>query len=105
MAKIASDMDKPDGLFIIRPHEVEGFLRDLPVKKIPGVGDKLLEILNRLRVKTCGDVLTRDREFWVERLGKYGGALHDRARGIDPGGVVPVTAAKSCSAENSYNFV
>lgn len=103
LAKIASDMDKPDGLFIIHPHEVEGFLRDLPVKKIPGVGDKLLEILNRLRVKTCGDVLTRDREFWVERLGKYGGALHDRARGIDPGGVTPVSAAKSCSAENTFH--
>lgn len=103
LAKIASDMDKPDGMYIIHPHEVEGFLRELPVKKIPGVGKKLVDILNRLRVYTCGDVLMRDRAFWEERLGKYGGALHDRARGIDPNGVVPTTAAKSCSAENTFH--
>lgn len=103
LAKIASDMDKPDGMYIIRHDEVNDFLRDLPVKKIPGVGKKLVEILQRLRVTTCGDVLRHDRDYWEERLGKYGGALHDRARGIDPAGVVTTSASKSCSAENTFH--
>lgn len=103
LAKIASDMDKPNGMYIIHPHEVEGFLHSLPVKKIPGVGKKLVDILMRLNVRTCGDVLKRDREFWQERIGKYGGALHDRARGIDPNGVVTSSGAKSCSAENTFH--
>lgn len=103
LAKIASDMNKPDGMFIVYPNEVESFLHTLPVKKIPGVGSKLLQILKRYRVTTCGDILKHDRAFWEERLGKYGGALHDRARGIDPNGVVTATAAKSCSAENTFS--
>lgn len=103
LAKIASDMDKPNGMYIIHPHEVEGFLATLPVKKIPGVGKKLVEILTRLRVQTCGDILKKPREYWEERLGKYGGALHDRARGIDPNGVIASSGgAKSCSAENTF---
>jgi len=103
LAKIASDMDKPDGMYIVHHHEVHDFLRDLPVKKIPGVGKKLLETLNRMRTYTCGDILKHDRAFWQERLGKYGGALHDRARGIDPNGVVTSSGSKSCSAENTFH--
>lgn len=103
LAKIASDMDKPNGMFIIEPHEVESFLNTLPVKKIPGVGKKLVEILKRHGVRTCGEVLHRDREYWEQRLGKYGGALHDRARGLDPHGVVTASGAKSCSAENTFH--
>lgn len=103
LAKIASDMDKPDGMFIIRHGEMHDFLRTLPVRKIPGAGRKLVEILTRLGVRTCGDVLGKPREYWEERLGKYGGALHDRASGIDPNRVVPSGAAKSCSAENTFH--
>jgi len=102
LAKIASDLDKPDGLSVIRPEMVEGFLRELPVGKIPGVGGKLVEELARLGVRTCGDVLRRDRAWWERKLGKYGGALHDRARGVDPNGVEPGGEAKSCSAENTF---
>ncbi|WP_272701037.1 DNA polymerase IV [Desulfovibrio sp. Fe33] len=102
LAKIASDMDKPDGLFIVRHEEVGEFLRTLPVGRIPGVGAKLLEVLKRMGVRTCGDVLLKPAEYWEERLGKYGAALHERARGIDPTPVTPHEAAKSCSAENTF---
>ncbi|MGL1863269.1 MAG: DNA polymerase IV [Pseudodesulfovibrio sp.] len=102
LAKISSDMNKPHGFFIIQPHEVDEFLRTLPVKKIPGVGKKLVEILKRLGANTCGDILKKDREYWQARIGKYGGALHDRARGIDPNGIVRSSGAKSCSAENTF---
>ena len=103
LAKIASDMNKPDGMFIIHHDDVAAFLHTLPVKKIPGVGKKLVEILTRLNVRTCGDILLKPRDFWEERLGKYGGALHDRAMGIDPNPVTPSTGAKSCSAENTFH--
>lgn len=103
LAKIASDMDKPNGMFIIGPDEMEPFLHTLPVKKIPGVGKKLLSILSRQGVVTCGDIRKRSRDYWAERLGKYGAALHDRACGIDPNGVVEYSGAKSCSAENTFH--
>ncbi len=103
LAKISSDVNKPDGIFIISPDEVKEFLRVLPVNRIPGVGKKLVDTLKRLGVRTCGDVLGKPREFWEQRLGKYGGALHDRARGIDPNKVVVSSGAKSCSAENTFH--
>ena len=103
LAKIASDINKPDGMFILREHEVADFLQNLPVSKIPGVGKKLVDILTRLGAKTCGDVLLKPHEYWEERLGKYGRALHDRAQGIDPNGVVPSSGSKSCSAENTFH--
>lgn len=103
LAKISSDMNKPDGIFIIHPEQMNDFLFSLPVKKIPGVGKKLLEILKRHGVNTCGDVLNHPRDYWQERIGKYGGALHDRARGIDPNGVVTTTKNKSSSAENTFH--
>ena len=103
LAKIASDMDKPDGMYIIRPEEVDAFLLTLPVGKIPGVGKKLVESLRRMGVRTCGDVRGKSREYWVDRLGKYGGALHDRALGIDQSGVEEGGPAKSCSAENTFS--
>jgi len=103
LAKIASDVNKPDGIFIIRPDEVEEFLRVLPVSRIPGVGKKLVDVLKMLGVRTCGDVLSKPRKYWEGRLGKYGGALYDRAGGIDPNGVEVSSGAKSCSAENTFH--
>jgi len=103
LAKIASDLDKPDGLAVIRPDAVADFLRTLPVGKVPGVGKKLAETLARMGVRTCGDILKRDRAFWDSRLGKYGGVLHDRARGVDPNPVEPGGEAKSSSAENTFS--
>ncbi|WP_207264160.1 DNA polymerase IV [Desulfovibrio sp. Huiquan2017] len=103
LAKIASDMDKPDGLFIVRHEEVAAFLRTLPVGKIPGVGAKLLDVLKRLGVRTCGDILTKPVGYWEGRLGKHGAALYNRARGIDTTPVTPCEAAKSCSAENTFH--
>ncbi|MUM76582.1 DNA polymerase IV [Pseudodesulfovibrio sp. F-1] len=102
LAKIASDVNKPDGMFIIRPEEVADFLHRLPVERIPGVGAKLAETLRRMGVRTCADIQTKPRQYWERRIGKYGGVLHDRAAGIDPGGVTPTSETKSCSAENTF---
>lgn len=103
LAKIASDLDKPDGLYEIRPEDVQVFLRELPVGKIPGVGPSCLAVLGRLGVKTAADVLRFPRDFWLERLGKWGGVLHDRAQGIDERILTTWREIKSSSAENTFS--
>lgn len=101
LAKIASDQNKPNGVTVIRPEAVRGFLDELPVGKIPGVGPKARETLKGWGVRTAGDMLARPREFWERRLGERGMALYDRACGVDPSEVVPGTAPKSSSAETT----
>ena len=102
LAKIASDFDKPDGLTVIEPEAVADFLAGLPVGKIPGVGKRTLEILEGVAVRTAGDVLKYPRSFWSARLGKGGESLFRKAQGIDTRPVVISEAAKSCSAEHTF---
>lgn len=103
LAKIASDQNKPDGVFILHPEEVPLFLSTLPVAKIPGVGRRGQETLKALGVRHAGDVPRRPREFWEARLGKWGGELFDRCQGRGSTEVVPYAAPKSCSAENTFD--
>lgn len=102
LAKIASDVNKPDGCFILHPHEVEAFLRALPVGRIPGVGKRMLEALKPFGVRHVADVLRFSRPFWKQRFGKGGAALHERAQGIDTRELEPWTPPKSESAENTF---
>ncbi len=84
MAKMASDFQKPNGLTVVRPQEVEGFLADLDVDKIPGIGPKTKEALNTLGVKTISDLRKHDRTEIAEKFGKNAGAwLINAARGED----------------------
>jgi DNA polymerase-4 len=102
LSKVASDWDKPDGLFVIRPEDVAGFLRDLPVGKIPGVGPKTREALERLGARTCGDILGRPPDYWERRFGERGLVLYERAMGVHESPVVPESDPKSTSAENTF---
>ncbi|MGH8505240.1 MAG: DNA polymerase IV [Stenotrophobium sp.] len=102
LAKIASDWRKPDGQFVIRPHEVEAFLTPLPVQRIPGVGKVMNAKLRALDVQTVGQLrdcglLTLERHF-----GRYGRRLHELARGIDEHPVVPDRPVQSVSAEDTF---
>jgi DNA polymerase IV len=101
LAKIASDLEKPDGLTIISEAAVPAFLKSLPLAKIPGVGTKTLTRLQSLGVKLAGEVLNYPRAFWQKQLGKSGLALFEKALGIDASPVTPHTEPKSCSAENT----
>ncbi|NLW80842.1 MAG: DNA polymerase IV [Desulfovibrionales bacterium] len=103
LAKIASDWNKPDGLTVILPEEVPSFLSRLPLSKIPGVGHRTLEELSRLGVTVVSDILRHPRQFWIDRFGKRGLFLHDRALGIDHSPVEPEGDSKSCSAENTFS--
>jgi DNA polymerase IV len=101
LAKIASDLNKPDGLTIIAAADVPAFLKTLPVAKIPGVGAKTVTRLQALGVTKTGEILDYPRAFWQKQLGKSGLVLYERALGIDSSQVTPDTEPKSCGAENT----
>ncbi len=102
LAKIASDWRKPDGLFVIRPHEVEAFLAPLAVGKLPGVGKTTGEALSRLGIATVGDLRGRSLIDLELQFGKFGRRLHELARGIDDHPVVAERPVKSISSETTF---
>lgn len=102
LAKIASDVNKPDGLFILHPNQVADFLRPLPVERLPGVGRRFMNALSAMGVRTAGDVLRYPESFWQRRFGKAGQVLFDRARGLDERPVEPLGMPKSESAETTF---
>src|SRR5207244_3882853 len=101
-AKIASDWKKPDGLFVIRPHQVLDFLVPLPVRKIPGVGKATEKILVDMGVATVGDLRRFEQAQLVERFGKWGTRLWELARGVDESPVIANHKRKSWSSENTF---
>jgi DNA polymerase-4 len=103
LAKLASDWRKPDGLFVIQPDHVDGFLLPLPVGRLPGVGKVTGERLAKLEIKTVGDVRGLDRSFLEQQFGRFGLRLQELARGIDDSKVVPDRPTKSVSAENTFD--
>ena len=103
LAKIASDWNKPDGLKVVLPGEVEAFVRTLPVNKLHGVGKVTAARLHRLGVDTC-DELRRWRKVDLAReFGSFGERLWALARGIDERPVVVDRARQSVSVENTYD--
>lgn len=83
LAKIASDWNKPNGICIIKPKQVQNFIQDLPLKKIPGVGKVTQEKLKTLQLETLGDLQQIDENVLIHHFGKYGKQLFLYAQGID----------------------
>ena len=102
LAKIASDWRKPDGIFVIRPHQVEAFLIGLPVRKIPGVGPATEKVMTEFGVATVDDLLRFSEAELVGRFGRWGVTLWQLARGIDDRPVVASRKRKSWSSENTF---
>jgi DNA polymerase-4 len=102
VAKIASDLAKPNGQREVRPEETVAFLAGLPVSRLWGVGPKTEEALKQAGLKTIGDVAQRDVEWLEGRLGSSGRHLWELAHGIDTREVVPDRAAKSVGAEDTF---
>lgn len=103
LAKIASDWKKPDGLFVITPENIDEFVRELPVKKIHGVGKVTARKLDRLGIETCSDLQTFSVFELTEEFGRFGKNLYDFARGIDTREVQPVRKRKSLSVEHTFD--
>jgi DNA polymerase-4 len=102
VAKIASDWNKPDGLFLVRPDEVDAFVAALPVKKLFGVGKVTAAKLNKLGAHTCADLRGWTMQELQHHFGSFGARLHDLCRGIDEREVSPSRERKSISTEETY---
>ncbi len=102
IAKIASDWNKPDGQHEIREDEVEAFMKELPVGRLWGVGGKMREKLERLGIRTCGELQRFDKIAMARRFGKWGLELWELCRGIDHRAVEADRIRKSISSENTF---
>lgn len=102
VAKIASDMAKPDGLLEVPAGEERAFLEPLPVAKLPGVGKKSERILKGLGVSTIGQLANLPLDTLKSHFGAWGEMLHNYASGIDERKVEPPAGAKSISRETTF---
>ena len=102
LAKIASDWRKPNGQFAITPDQVDAFIRDLPVRKLWGVGPKSAEKFEQQGIRTCGDLQKIALPQLVLRHGKWGHELYRLCRGEDDRAVEPDRERKSLSNERTY---
>jgi DNA polymerase-4 len=102
LAKLASDMRKPDGLFVIRPQDVDAVLLPMAVGRIPGVGKVMNAKLEALGIQTIGQLREHQAQELEQRFGRYGRRLHELARGVDEGRVNPNQLVQSISAEDTF---
>lgn len=101
LAKIASDLNKPDGQYVIAPADVPAFLRTLPLSKIPGVGKVSAAKLEKLGLRTCEDVQNSDLAMLLKRFGKFGRVLWERSQGIDARHISSDRLRKSVGVERT----
>jgi DNA polymerase-4 len=102
LAKIASDWRKPDGLFVVRPHQVEAFLAPLPVGRLPGVGKVMEKRLEELGIATVADLRNLGAAELELRFGRWGRRLHELSLGIDENPVEPERPTLQISAEDTF---
>ena len=102
LAKIASDWNKPDGLCVISPSQVDAFTRQLPVRRLFGVGKVTAKKLQDMGIETCGDLRRFDILELSRRFGSFGPRLHELSYGIDLRPVKPSRQRKSLSVEHTY---
>ena len=102
VAKIASDLRKPDGLVVVPPGDEAKFLDPLPISRLWGVGPKTAARLVDYGVRTIGDLQRLERQHLIRRLGPHGSTLVDRAHGIDGDTVDFGDAAKSIGHETTF---
>jgi DNA polymerase-4 len=103
VAKIASDLRKPDGLVVVPPGEESVFLEPLAITRLWGVGAKSAVALREYGVRTIGDLAALPDDLLIRRFGKHGASLGERARGIDPDPVGGRDAAKSVGHEHTFD--
>ena len=103
LSKLASDMKKPDGFFVIREKDVDKVLRDMAVRKLWGVGPKTEKRLDFLGIKTIGELAKPPLQHLVRNFGEaFGRMLYEHSRGIDVSPVVPFYEPSSASREVTF---
>jgi DNA polymerase-4 len=103
LAKIASDLNKPDGLTIIPADQVQSFIAHLPIHKVPGVGRHAGQTLKDLGIQTLGQVQTYPEELLARKMGKFAHRLKELSRGQDASAVTPHSETKSISTETTLS--
>lgn len=103
LAKIASDLKKPDGLVVVEGKDIEAFLRDLPVSRLWGVGPKTEQRIHQMGIKTIGQLTSISRESLIRSLGSLGEHLYQLSRGRDERPVVPNGEPKSIGTETTFD--
>ena len=102
LAKIASDFNKPDGLFVVRPEEAEAFVEKLKIEQFWGVGRVTAEKMHRLGIRTGSDLKKLAEAELVRHFGKAGHTYYQNARAIDDREVLPDRERKSMGAETTF---
>ena len=102
LAKLASDLRKPDGMVVIRPEEAAALIAPLPVGRIFGLGQRSVTALEKMGIWTIGQLAACDPRLLRPLLGKNAEEIRDRARGLDSRPVVPDEQQKSLGKENTF---
>lgn len=103
LAKIASDMNKPDGLTCITRSQMPEMIQTLPIQKIPGVGKQAMSRMAELNIQTLGDIQRFDMTLLTRKFGKFGHRLFQLSRGIDDDPVETEAVRKSISCESTLD--
>ena len=103
LAKIASDINKPDGLFLIRPEDAEKFIEELQIEKFYGIGKVTAQKMHKLGIHKGSDLKNWDLVSLIRNFGKAGVFFHDIVRGIDERPVEPDQERKSVGTELTYD--
>ncbi|WP_267906520.1 DNA polymerase IV [Persicirhabdus sediminis] len=103
VAKIASDLNKPNGQYEVTTDQLDEFMRQLPVGKIWGVGRKMQQRLDQQNIKTCADLQKFSRIQLAQQFGRWGNELYDLCRGIDQRKVSPHRVRKSLGKETTFS--
>ena len=103
LAKIASDMNKPNGQFVIKPNEVEEFIKTLSLNKIPGVGKVTSQRLLDMGLETCADIQNFDQIVLLNQFGKAGKRIWDFSHGIDDREIQAHRERKSIGVERTLS--
>ena len=103
LAKVASEWNKPNGLFVITPHEVETFIHDLPIEKIYGIGHVAARKMHALNIYTCHELQQLDLITLQEHFGSRAWQLYELCRGIDNRSVIVDYIRKSLSVELTFS--
>lgn len=103
LAKIASEVNKPNGQFVIKPSEALDFIETLELRKIPGIGKVTSEKFKQLGLVTCSDIKKSNLPFLVQKFGKLGNSVWNKAHGIENREVIADRVRKSISVERTLN--
>jgi len=103
LAKIASDMDKPNGITLIPKDEMDKFIQSLPIARVPGVGKQAMKVMSVLQIHTLGDIHKYDISLLNNKFGKMGTRLYELSRGKDQSRVETNYTRKSISSETTLS--